>query len=182
MYLLALITQVLDLSKIEAGIFEMNKETFDVVKFTNDVITQLKPCASSAGISLPELAIQPPIWITTDKIKLKQVIDNLLSNAIKYNNPHGCIEVSLRVSENKVRLSVTDTGKGIPEHLMSELFKPFCRLGAEAGSIEGTGIGLTITKKLIKMMGGEIGVSSQENQGSTFWIELATVLNPPCPL
>ncbi len=173
LHLLALITQVLDLSKIEEGIFQMNNEKFDLVAFTEEVIVPLKPLAMNAAVYFIDIKTQSPLWVITDKVKLKQVLNNLLSNAIKYNKPQGYIEVSFMRLSNKIRLSVTDTGRGIAEHLMADLFKPFCRLGAETSSIEGTGIGLTITKKLITLMGGEIGVVSKEHEGSTFWIELA---------
>jgi len=118
------------------------------------------------------LVIKNNIFVNADKMKLRQVITNLLSNAIKYNKPDGNVYVFLTPLHDKVRLSVADTGKGIAAEFMQDLFKPFCRLGAEATTIEGTGIGLTMTKKLLEMMGGQIGVESKVNEGTTFWIEL----------
>jgi len=171
-HLLTLITQVLDLSKLEAGILQLKSESIALVEFTNEIVTQLKPLANKTNVSMSLLVIKNNIFINADKMKLRQVITNLLSNAIKYNKPDGNVYVFLTPLRDKVRLSVADTGKGIAAELMQDLFKPFCRLGAEASAIEGTGIGLTITKKLLEMMGGQIGVESKLNEGSTFWIEL----------
>jgi PAS domain S-box-containing protein len=172
MRLLTLVNDVLNLSKIEEGALELHNETVELVECTNEIIHQTKHIAAKAGITLNNLSNDKPIFVVTDKTKLKVVIKQLLSNAIKYNKPHGTIEVLLTAVENKVRLSVTDTGKGIPEYLLPELFKPFSRLGTQAGQIEGTGIGLTLAKKFIEMMNGQIGVVSKVNEGTTFWIEL----------
>lgn len=171
-HLLTLITQVLDLSKLEAGILQLKSEQIALVELMNDVVNQFKPLANKTSVSLSLLVIENNILVNADKVKLKQVITNLLSNAIKYNKRDGNVYVSLTPLRDRVRLSISDTGKGIAAELMQDLFKPFCRLGAEASAIEGTGIGLTITKKLIEMMGGEIGVESKLHEGTTFWIEL----------
>jgi PAS domain S-box-containing protein len=175
MHLLALITEVLNLSRIESGNLEISIERVALVQCINECIEQLLPITAQSQVTI-NLPTEPNpgqiLAINTDKIKLKQVINNLLSNAIKYNKPYGSVSVALADLGQTVSLSITDTGKGISEHLMSDLFKPFSRLGAEVGTIEGTGIGLTITKKLVEMMNGKIGVESEVNQGSTFWVEL----------
>lgn len=174
-HLLALINEVLDLSKIESGALDLQNEKIGLVGITNEVIDQIRPTATKEHITLNNLIQSDEVFVESDKQKLKQVLNHLLSNAIKYNNPQGMVMVSLSQSEKTVRLAITDTGKGIPELLLPELFKPFSRLGAEVGKIEGTGIGLTLTKKLIEMMNGRIGVISKVDEGTTFWIELDRV-------
>jgi signal transduction histidine kinase len=110
--------------------------------------------------------------IKADGTRFKQVLINLLSNAIKYNRAGGSITVTSKdVPEDRVRVSVKDTGEGIAKEKQAELFQPFNRLGKEAGEIEGTGIGLTITKELVEAMGGTVGLESTVGSGSTFWIE-----------
>lgn len=172
MHLLALITEVLDLSKIESGNLELNIETIEFSGFVHKTLVQLRPLANEAGIELNSMVDEnSPLLVKGDKVKLKQIINNLLSNAIKYNCPKGSVTVSLAMENSKVRLAVADTGKGIPESAIADLFKPFNRLGQETGTIEGTGIGLTITKKLVEMMEGRILVSSKIGQGTTFFVE-----------
>jgi CheY-like chemotaxis protein len=113
------------------------------------------------------------IMVLADATRLKQVLVNLLSNAAKYNSRGGSVRISSRLlDEDRVRLSVSDKGAGIAPENIARLFKPFERLGADLTEIEGTGIGLAISKRLIEMMGGTIGVDSTPGQGSTFWVEL----------
>ncbi len=172
MHLLALITEVLDLSKIESGNLELAIETIEFSSFVHKTLVQLKPLANEANIELKSLVKEDSsLFVRGDKVKLRQVINNLLSNAIKYNCPEGSVTVSLTNEKGRVGLAVADTGKGIPEAALADLFKPFNRLGQETGSIEGTGIGLTITKKLVEMMGGKISVSSELGLGTTFLVE-----------
>ena len=110
-----------------------------------------------------------------DRMRFKQILLNLLSNAVKYNIDDGSITVVCVVSNDIVRISIIDSGRGISKEGQNELFKSFSRLGQENGSIEGTGIGLVITKKLVELMGGQIGVDSELNKGSTFWVEFPFV-------
>jgi CheY-like chemotaxis protein len=111
-------------------------------------------------------------------VRIKQVLLNLLSNAIKYNQTNGSVTIYAEPQHNKfLKISITDTGHGIPTHKISNLFDPFNRLGAENSGIEGTGIGLTITKGLVEDMQGKIGVLSEENKGSTFWVEFPLAEN-----
>lgn len=175
MRLQILINDVLSLAKLEDGVFDLKTERFNLVEFINNQINQIKPLAVKAHITVNNLNNEPAIFVETDRLKLKQVIDHLLSNAVKYNSPCGTVSVELTAVADRVRLAISDTGKGISEHLLPELFKPFSRLGQEVGKIEGTGIGLTLTKKLMEIMKGKIGVSSKVNEGTTFWIELETV-------
>ena len=113
----------------------------------------------------------PVLW--TDLTRLKQVVLNLLANAVKYNRKGGSVTVGCERNSNGVlRIMVTDTGHGIPADKASNLFVPFERLGREAGSIEGTGIGLSIAKQIIEMLGGQIGYLSNDDEGTMFWVEV----------
>jgi PAS domain S-box-containing protein len=171
-HLLALINEVLDLAKIDSGALELHIEKFALVEFINEIIKQLFPLVNKANLTINTLNDDGTIFVESDKAKLGQVINHLFSNAIKYNKPGGTITAELTTTADKVRLLITDTGNGIPEHLLPHLFKPFSRLGAEIGTIAGTGVGLTLSKKLLEMLHGTVGVTSKVNQGSTFWIEL----------
>lgn len=173
--LLKLINEVLDLADIETGTLHFQKEKFELVNFLNEIITQAKPLAASADLTLSKPADKNRFFVETDPLKLKQVLNHLLSNAIKFNRKKGQVNVFLTPLENAVRVSVSDTGQGIPEQLLPELFKPFNRLGIEMGTVEGTGIGLVLTKKLVEIMNGKIGVISKADEGATFWIELNTI-------
>jgi CheY-like chemotaxis protein len=115
------------------------------------------------------------IFMHVDRMRLKQIFLNLLSNAVKYNVEEGSIYVMCDVSNSVVRISVVDTGKGISSDGLKELFTSFNRLGEENGSVEGSGIGLVITKKLVELMGGNIGADSKLDVGSTFWVEFPSV-------
>ncbi|KKK96509.1 hypothetical protein LCGC14_2662040, partial [marine sediment metagenome] len=116
--------------------------------------------------------------VYADAVRLRQAVLNYLSNAIKYNRTGGNVWISCQaVSNDRVRINVKDTGFGLTEEQIAQLFQPFERIGAETREIEGTGIGLTITKELIELMGGSVGVDSDPGKGSTFWLELDSV--PP---
>lgn len=172
-HLLNLIDEVLDLAKIESKQVSINLTEVNLIKLLEQSLNSIAPQLSKANISLKQqLPEQQDIFVQADALRLTQVIANFLSNAIKYNRKQGCISVYLSQENNKVRLFVKDTGPGIPEKMMKDLFVPFNRLGAEQSDIEGTGIGLTITKMLVEMMGGEIGVDNIPGEGCTFWVEL----------
>jgi len=110
--------------------------------------------------------------VKIDRIRFKQIMLNLLSNAVKYNSENGVITIDCQSANNQtLRISVTDTGPGLSEDMQARLFTSFERLDAEETGVEGTGIGLVITKKIVEMMNGEIGVSSRIGEGSTFWVE-----------
>jgi len=174
-HLLELINEVLDLSRIETGKIDLSMEPVACDALIDECISLVDPLATKRGISLNHEST-PELAVFADRIRLKQVVVNLLSNAIKYNSPEGRVDVACSVEDGKVSITVTDTGPGIPKDRMVELFVPFSRLGAEAGEIEGTGIGLTISKRLTEMMGGRIGARSTVGIGSSFWIELPLVV------
>ncbi len=172
-HLLDLINEVLDLAKIESGRIELSMEGVDLSALAEDCRHLIQPIADKAGIGL-SFDLQVGSAVFADRVRLKQVLLNLLSNAIKYNRPEGSVILSAGDGKpGHLRFAVTDTGPGIAPERIGDLFQPFNRLGAEAGEIEGTGIGLTITRRLVEMMGGEVGVESRVGVGSTFWLELA---------
>lgn len=174
-HLLELINEVLDLSKIESGNINLSLEPLSCAELVEECLALVRPIAQSVGITIKDPIIGAYV-IRADRTRLKQVLLNLLSNAIKYNRPQGEVEIRVTVQEGVVRLAVADTGYGIPAARWQELFQPFSRLGAESTGIEGTGIGLTISRRLMEMMGGAIGVDSEEERGSTFWIKLPEVV------
>lgn len=165
-HLLALINEVLDLAKIEAGRVELSPEPVDVRELIDECVQLVLPLAHARGITLAPSVVSGAMQ--GDRVRLKQVLLNLLSNAIKYNRDGGSVRLASRVQDGRLTLEVTDTGPGIPAGKLDGLFEPFNRLGAESSSIEGTGIGLSICKRLIELMGGEIGASSEEGIGSRF--------------
>lgn len=172
-HLLELINDVLDLSRIESKKIELSIEDVDIGQLVDETASLIQAQAESSGIAIHRetTGLGAPL-LKADYTKLKQVLLNLLSNAVKYNREGG--EVSLvpeRREDGKIRINVRDTGDGISENQLSGLFEPFNRLGRESSAIEGTGIGLTITKRLVEAMKGEIGVDSVPGEGSTFWVE-----------
>ena len=183
-HLLDLINEVLDLAKVESGRIELNLDTVELPGLIEECFSLTNPLANQRGITQQQHAAAGQA-VRADRIRLKQVLVNLLSNGIKYNRDGGQVSVSVTPGETGFwRISVRDTGRGIPAERMNELFQPFNRLGAEGGTIEGTGIGLVITRRLVEMMDGRVGVESRLGEGSTFWIELpkqatAARLDPP---
>ncbi|NDV13505.1 PAS domain-containing hybrid sensor histidine kinase/response regulator [Crenobacter caeni] len=165
-HLLALINEVLDLAKIEAGRVELSPEPVDARELVDECMHLVLPLARARGISLAPVAVSGTMQ--GDRVRLKQVLLNLLSNAIKYNRDGGSVQVSSRVQDGRLTLEVADTGPGIPAGKLGGLFEPFNRLGVENSSVEGTGIGLSICKRLVELMGGEIGAISEEGVGSRF--------------
>jgi len=173
-HLLGLINDVLELSKIEAGHIEISLEEVCIYEVVDQSFGMLAGIASKKNIQLiNQLEEKEEICVLADPYKLTQVFVNLISNAIKYNKEHGEVKVYIDiVDDGKVKINFTDTGDGLSEQQQLNLFTPFERLGAEKSSIEGSGIGLAISHKLIGLMGGEIGIDSETGKGSTFWITL----------
>ncbi len=173
-HLLELINGVLDLAKVEAGKVEFSTEDISPGEVLTECLSLIATMAEKRGIcvSIPITQEQAP-KVRADFTRFKQVLLNLLSNAVKYNRENGSLSVNFEETAGKMlRISVTDTGKGIPADKWDELFKPFNRLGAESTEIEGTGIGLVICKDLAELMNGTVGFESEEGKGSTFWVEL----------
>lgn len=175
-HLLTLVNEVLELSRIEAGVLDVNIESVRLSEFLSKGISKYTPLAEKRDISINIEAFPENTLVKADPVRLNQVIANLLSNAIKYNKDGGKIVLSAaRRNENRLRISVADTGKGIESHQLKLLFQPFERLESPYDGIEGTGIGLAITKRLVEAMNGVIGVDSTPPDGSVFWFELELV-------
>ncbi|CAN7476212.1 PAS domain-containing hybrid sensor histidine kinase/response regulator [Duganella sp. LjRoot269] len=178
-YLLQLINEILDLAMIESGKVTMSQESMGLSEVLKDCQALIGPQAEKRGIRLFFAPMSEPFFVHADRTRVKQVMINLLSNAIKYNRRDGMVTVECTAaSDGMVRVSVTDTGAGLSQEQVEQLFQPFNRLGQEDGAEEGTGIGLVVTKQLTELMGGVIGVHSEIGVGTTFWIELAASSEP----
>ena len=172
-YLLELINEILDLSLIESGKLSLSSEPMSLSEVLDDCHAMIEPQARSSGIRLTFPTATRELFVHADRTRVKQVLINLLSNAIKYNNTGGAVEVaSEALPAGRIRVSFRDTGRGLSVEEIAQLFQPFNRLGQESGPEEGTGIGLVVSKRLVELMGGSIGVESEVGVGSVFWIEL----------
>lgn len=176
-HLLKLIEDILDLAKIEGGHLSVTPEPLSLTDVAAEACEGLAELAAQAGVTLHagDLDHALPL-VLADPTRVVQVVVNLISNAIKYNRPGGSVHVSVRMlPECRVSLSVRDTGHGIPPERQGQVFEPFNRLGAELGGVEGTGIGLALSRTLTELMGGSLAFVSTPGEGSTFWIELPAV-------
>jgi signal transduction histidine kinase/ActR/RegA family two-component response regulator len=178
-YLLELINEILDLSLIESGKLTLSSEPIALVEVMLECRAMIEPQAQQRGISMTFPRFDTPCYIEADRTRIKQVLINLLFNAVKYNKPGGSVAVECsRPEPGAIRISVRNTGPGLTQEQLGQLFQPFNRLGQESGAEEGTGIGLVVTKRLIELMGGTIGADSTLGVGSVFWIELALTNAP----
>ena len=193
-HLLALVNDVLDLSRIESGEMSVSSQAVQLLRVVEEAATMVSPLVTKAGIEV-FVAPEPPapapgqradarslppgdIWVNADPVRLRQVLVNLLSNAVKYNRPGGSVALTWRRTGSECEILVTDTGQGITEDQLACLFQPFNRLGAESSAVEGTGIGLVLSRQLAEMMGGTLTVTSTFGVGTRASLELAIAAAP----
>jgi signal transduction histidine kinase/ActR/RegA family two-component response regulator len=170
-HLLQLINEVLDISQIESGNLSLSMEPILLREVVTEIVSLMGPIAAARAVSVEERALDGlAVW--ADRQRIKQVLLNLVSNAIKYNREGGSIIITGAASADAVALTVADTGLGMPESSLDRLFVPFDRMGAAHSGIEGTGVGLSLSKALVEAMGGTIGADSEVGQGSRFWVKL----------
>jgi PAS domain S-box-containing protein len=182
-YLLRLINEILDLSMIEAGKVTMSQESMSINDVLQDCKGMIEPQATKRSIAMDFPKRDDIFYVHGDRTRIKQVMINLLSNAIKYNGIGGTVTVQCAgTGKERVRVSVSDTGAGLPPDQVAQLFQPFNRLGQHDSGEEGTGIGLVVTKQLVELMGGEIGVDSVVGKGTVFWVEFAASAAPALAL
>lgn len=177
-HLLELINKVLDLSRIESGVLDLELNPVEVCNVINDSVSLIQPLLEKKNIKLTWDSKKQNKWVVlAEKSRLKEIIINLLSNAIKYNVDNGTIIIDCATHNNNLRVNVIDSGRGLSPEQQQQIFEPFNRAGAEITYFEGTGIGLTISKRLIELMDGEIGVESSIGKGCCFYIELKLAEN-----
>jgi PAS domain S-box-containing protein len=174
-HLLDLLNEVLDISRIESGNLSLSPEPVSVAEIVDQVVKLMRPLGKPGHIDVRALPSATRVrYVRADRQRLNQILLNLMSNAIKYNRRGGTVTVSCDdAADGRVRIAVTDNGVGIRPEKLALLFTPFERLGADQTGIEGTGLGLALSRGLAEAMGGKIGVSSEVDRGSTFWVELA---------
>ena len=171
-HLLSLINEILNLAQIESGKLTVSIESVQLGELFEDCQTMIAPLGARRGVRM-RFPAQCEFGVKADRVRLKQVLLNLLSNAVKYNRDQGTVVLDCAsCGEGRVRISVQDSGVGLRPDQLESLFQPFNRLGQETGGVEGTGIGLVVTRRLVELMDGTIGVSSTVGVGSVFWIEL----------
>jgi PAS domain S-box-containing protein len=178
-YLLKLINEILDLAQIESGKLSLSPEAISLAEVMVECQTMIDPQRQKRDIKMTFPQFDTPCFVSADRTRLKQVLINLLSNSIKYNQPGGKVVVDCTTSTpERTRISVRDTGAGLTPEKLTQLFQPFNRLGQESSAEEGTGIGLVMSKRVVELMGGVIGVESTVGVGSVFWFELSTAAAP----
>jgi signal transduction histidine kinase/ActR/RegA family two-component response regulator len=172
-YLLDLINEILDLALVESGKLSLSTEPMSLAEVLADCQAMIEPQAQKNGIRVHFPTLEAYWFIRADRTRVKQVFVNLLSNAIKYNRVGGRVDVRCSLAAGgRTRISFQDTGEGLSADKLAQLFQPFNRLGQEGGAQEGTGIGLVVSKRLVDLMGGQIGAESTVGVGSLFWVEL----------
>ncbi len=172
-YLLEILNEILDLAVIDSGKVVLHIETLSLAEVLNDAAAMMEHKAQKRGINMILPRLDAHYSVKADRLRVKQAFVNLLSNAIKYNKPNGSVTVSYTEKSNqRIRICIEDTGEGLTAENVAQLFQPFNRLGKESSEEEGTGIGLVVSKRIVELMGGEIGVESTVGKGSVFWVEL----------
>lgn len=184
-HLLGLVNEVLDLQRVEEGRAALEPRAIELAPFLDSTLELLRPAAEAAGIALAS-QVPPGRWVLADERCLRQVLMNMVSNAVKYNRPGGWVLVSLLdAPEGRCAIAIEDTGSGLTDEQLARLFQPFERLGHETTGIEGSGLGLVITRSLIEQMGGTVSLSSVPGAGTLARIELPAAESPdtaPAPL
>lgn len=171
-HLLSLINEVIDLSQLEAGRMTINAGSVNVTTLTREIVDLTRTLALECGVRVEIISAVDGINAAADPQRLRQVLLNLLGNAIKYNRQDGTVAVSVDFAEDRVRIAVSDTGHGISPSEQERLFVPFERLGREAGEVQGSGLGLSISRRFVEAMGGRLHVESHVGHGSTFTVDL----------
>ncbi|HKO04633.1 MAG TPA: PAS domain S-box protein, partial [Candidatus Acidoferrales bacterium] len=178
-YLLKLINEILDLAQVESGKLLLSPEPISLAEVFVECQAMIEPQRQKRDIKMTFPRFDTPSFVRADRTRLKQVLVNLFSNAIKYNRPAGTVVVDCApCAPERTRISVRDTGAGLTPEELCQLFQPFNRLGQESGTEKGTGIGLVMSKRVVELMGGVIGVESTVGVGSVFWFELSTAAAP----
>jgi signal transduction histidine kinase len=179
-HLLGLIDEVLDLSRIETGSLSLSSEAVGVYQLIKDTLDLIRPLAAQRDLRIQAPSRQGCAWtVQADRQRLRQILLNLASNAVKYNRHGGSISIACHAAgQGRLRIAVRDTGLGIPADQMSRLFTPFDRLGAEGTNIQGTGMGLALSKRLTEAIGGTLTARSVQERGSTFTVDLALAQDP----
>jgi len=178
-HLLELINEILDISRIEAGQFAVSLEPVPLHEVAREAAALIRPLAVELGVRV-ECLVADDGYVLADRKRLEQVLLNLGSNAVKYNRAGGSVWITATAAaDGRRRILVADTGPGIDPTMIPRLFRPFERLSTAPTAVEGTGLGLALSKRLVDAMGGTIGVDSRPGEGSTFWVELPLAVVPP---
>jgi PAS domain S-box-containing protein len=173
-YLLDLINEVLDLAQVESGRLALSLEPISLREVMSECQAMIEPQAQKRNVVMTFPHFEVPVFVEADRTRLKQVLINLLSNAIKYGRAGGTVAVAYEAhTPDAVRISVRDNGSGLSAAKQAQLFQPFNRLGQEQSTVQGTGIGLVMSKRLVELMGGTIGMASSIGEGSVFWFDLS---------
>ncbi len=179
-HLLVLINEVLDLAKIESGKLTISIEPVEIAPLMEETTSLMRPLAEKNQIKMTVISIECiQEFVAADRTRLKQVLLNIISNAIKYNRENGEVILNCEKKGGFIRFNVVDKGYGIPDSEFENIFNPFSRLKTTSNLVEGTGIGLSVAKQLVELMHGKIGVESEENVGSHFWIDIPSVEKDP---
>jgi hypothetical protein len=171
-HLLALINDILDLSKVEAGRMQLSRELVSVGDLVEDVRQTVKPLAEKQGINFSHQVAPDLPCVFVDPMRIKQILFNLISNGIKFNHRHGSVSLEVHAEGDRLLWVISDTGVGIRDEDQSRLFREFERIEQQGPKPEGTGLGLALTKRLVELHGGSIGVESRAGQGSTFTVSI----------
>ncbi len=177
-HLLDLINEVLDIARIESGEMSLSPEPVSVAAIIDETATLMQPLADELAVTLTVAGGPAGRFVLADRQRLRQILLNLISNAIKYNRPQGCVWLSWSGTDGKTAVSVRDDGPGVAPEMHDRLFAPFDRLGAEVSSVEGTGVGLTVSRGLVELMNGTIAVDSQVGSGAEFIVSLPSANEP----